>query len=261
MHVRSILCTALATLVLATPAQADPIPVRQTQGTFHGMLNVRSPMGEIIGHGDYIQSVHGSRITAELALHFRDGSLDDEVATFTQDRVFHFLSDHHVQRGPFFPQNIDFTLEAGGQVTNRTYKDGKEKVEAQHIDLPADLANGMVANLLVNAPKDGPEFTVSMVLPAGKGRLAKLAVSPEGERTFTGGGMQRKATVFRAKIDLGGVAGVVAPIIGKQPDDVLIWVLEGAAPTLIRVQQQLYEGGPVVSIELAGTAYPPPPAH
>jgi len=265
MHRRHFLGTAFTALLLAssaTPAHADPIPVRQTQGTFHGMLLVRSPTGEIIGHGDFIQSVHGSRVTAELALHFRDGSLDDEVTTFTQDSTFRFVSDHHIQRGPFFPASIDFRLDATGQVTNRTIgKDGKEKVETQHIDLPTDVSNGMISNLLVNVRKDTPAFAVSMVLPSGKGRLAKLSISPDSERTFTGGGVQRKATVFRVKIELGGVAGVVAPVIGKQPDDVLIWILEGSAPTLLRVQQQLYEGGPVVSLEMAGTTYPSPAAH
>jgi hypothetical protein len=49
---------------------------------------------------------------------------------------------------------------------------------------------------------------------------------------------------------------VVAPIVGKQPADALVWVLEGQAPSLIRQIGQLYEGGPLVSIQLSGIIVP-----
>ena len=54
----------------------------------------------------------------------------------------------------------------------------------------------------------------------------------------------------------GGIAGVVAPIIGKQPADTMVWILEGDAPGFVRQVGQLYEGGPIVSIELSGTSFP-----
>jgi hypothetical protein len=57
-------------------------------------------------------------------------------------------------------------------------------------------------------------------------------------------------------VDLGGVAGVIAPVIGKQPKDTMVWVLEGEVPGFVRQVGQLYEGGPVVSIELSGTSFP-----
>jgi hypothetical protein len=48
------------------------------------------------------------------------------------------------------------------------------------------------------------------------------------------------------------VTGVVAPVLGKAPADVLVWVLEGEAPALIREVGQLEAGGPIVSIEVVG---------
>jgi len=247
-----------ATIALATaPLHADPIPVRQTQGSMHGFLQIRSEGGIIIGHGELIQTAHGSRVTTELLLHFKDGSTDDETATFTQEHTFSLVSDHHVQKGPYFPKPLDMLVEANGQITTKTIdKDGKEQVETQHLDLPPDISNGIIGPLLLNAPSATDPFKLSMVAPVGKGRLIKLAVNSEGEQTFSVVGMTRKARVYRLHIDLGGVVGVVAPIVGKQPDDVHIWVIEGTAPESVRVVQQLYGGGPVVSIELAGATFP-----
>ena len=247
-----------ATIVLATaPLHADPIPVRQSQGSMHGFLEIRSEGGIVIGHGDLIQTAHGDRVTSELLLHFKDGSIDDETATFTQNHTFSLISDHHIQKGPYFPKPLDMLVEANGQITTKTIdKDGKEQVETQHLDLPPDISNGMIGPLLLNVPANADPFKLSMVAPVGKGRLIKLDVTREGEQPFTVAGVTRKAQVFRLHIDLGGVVGVVAPIVGKQPDDVHIWVIEGTAPESVRVVQQLYGGGPVVSIELAGTTFP-----
>jgi len=252
----------LTTLVLAplltATLHADPIPVHQTQGAMHGFLELRSETGEILGHGDLLQTAHGATVTTQLVLHFNNGSIDDETATYTQEHTFHLLSDHHIQKGPFFPKPLDLTVEANGQITFRSVdKDGKEKIDTQHLDLPPDLSNGIIGPLLLNVPANTPEFKLGMVIPVdGKGRLIKLAVSPESEQPFTVAGITHKATVFRLKLELGGAVGVIAPVVGKQPSNVHVWVIEGSAPELVRVQQQLYDGGPIVSIEFAGTTFP-----
>jgi len=96
-----------------------------------------------------------------------------------------------------------------------------------------------------------------MVLPVGKGRLAKLHITPDHTESFTAvQGATRTATVFRIKVDLGGIAGVVAPMIGKQPADVMVWLIEGTSPVIVREDAQLAEGSPIVSIQLAGTSFP-----
>jgi hypothetical protein len=255
---RCTLATVFAATLFAAKIQADPIRVRQTQGTMHGFLVIRSEGGEVIGHGDLIQTAHGTRVTTELALHFKDGSVDDETAVFTQNGIFHLISDHHIQKGPFFKTALDMTVEANGQVTIRTAgKDGKVQSQTKHVDLPADVSNGILAPLMVNIPANTPGMKLGFVAPQGdKPRLIKLNVVPDSTEKFTLVGETLTATVFRIHLELGGVAGVVAPIIGKQPGDLYIWISESPAPQLLRLTGALADGGQVVSIELPGATFP-----
>jgi len=258
MNCRIALCPILMIFALTCQAFAEPIAVHYPQGTIHGFLTIRSEAGAILGYGELTQIASGDRVTIHTTLHFRDGSLDDETAIFTQDRVFSFVSDHHIQRGPFFKNAIDALVESSGQVSIATTgKDGKVKQESSHIDLPADLSNGILAPLLANLPKATTGLTLGMVVPTEKGRLIKLNVTSDRTASFTAvQGATRTATLYRIKLDLGGIPGVVAPIIGKQPADLIVWILEGGAPIIVREDGQLSEGGPVVSIELAGTSFP-----
>jgi len=52
------------------------------------------------------------------------------------------------------------------------------------------------------------------------------------------------------KVELGGVAGVVAPLIGKQPQDTHVWILGGKAPAFVKMEGPLYQGAPIWRIEL-----------
>ena len=199
----------------------------------------------------------GDRVTAHLNFRFRDGSIDEDTAVYTQKTVFRLVSDHHIQRGPFFSKPIDFLVEANGNVTLRSQdKQGQTKVQTSHIDLPADLSNGIISILLVNVRPDTPPFKLAMIAPMEKGRLIQLDIQRAPQQSFSCVvGYPCKAAVFRIKPQLGGLTGIVAPLIGKQPSDVFVWILEGDAPVAVREVAQLAEGGPVVSIELAGTIF------
>jgi hypothetical protein len=48
---------------------------------------------------------------------------------------------------------------------------------------------------------------------------------------------------------------VVAPIVGKQPPDMHVWVAEDGLPTILRIDAALYSGGPVWSIQLANPVW------
>ena len=61
---------------------------------------------------------------------------------------------------------------------------------------------------------------------------------------------------FVFHVELGGVAGVVAPLIGKQPPDDRAWVLEGQEPAFIRADVSFYDGGPLWTIQLASPVWP-----
>ena len=63
------------------------------------------------------------------------------------------------------------------------------------------------------------------------------------------GGTERKAVDFVLHVELGGLTGVVAPLIGKQPPDYHIWILPGTSPAFIREEGPLYEGGPMTRLE------------
>jgi hypothetical protein len=246
-------------------AQSESIPVRHVQGTFHGFLELRGEDGKVVASGDSFQVVHGGQVTVRTLFSFRDGSIDDETTVFSQHGTFQLITDHHVQKGPFFPHPMDVTIDArSGQVTVRsTGKDGKEEVKTDHVKLPPDLANGLVPLVVESMGPDAAQFTVFMVVATPKPRLVKLVFSNRGEENFSLGGSPRKANHFEIKIDLGGVAGVVAPLIGKEPPNLQIWTVGGQAPTFIREQGPLYPDGPMMTIQLASPVWPesPNPGH
>jgi hypothetical protein len=188
---------------------------------------------------------------------FVDGSMDDETTTYRQQGTFRLVRNHHIQKGPFFVKPVDFTVEAAtGIATSRTAdKKGKIHVESEHMDLPDDLTNGFVGTLLLNMPHNTRPFRVGILAPVGGGRLIRILISPEGEQPFHATGQTLKATVFRIHPELGGIVGVIAPLIGLQPKDVMVWILEGEEPAVVRIVGQLGGYGPVVSSELEGASF------
>jgi hypothetical protein len=242
-------------------AQADPVPVRYTRGTIHGLLELRAEDGHIVASGDLVQVAHGSQVTEQLTFHFKDGSLDDETTVFSQRRNFQLITDHHIQKGPSFPQPIDLFIDCRtGKVTvHSTGKDGKDDVKTSQLHLPPDLANGLVSAIVENLRPGAPETKVSMLAATPSLRLVTLSISSRGEESFSVAGAPRKANHSEIKIELGGVAGVVAPMIGKQPPNIQLWIMGGQAPTFIREQGQLYPDSPMFTIEQAGPTWPDSP--
>jgi hypothetical protein len=251
-----------ALLLTAATLHAEPILVRHTEGRSRGFVVLRSASGTILGNGEMTQLAHGDHVTYRMTYRFKDGSFDDETATFSQRHTLQLITDHHIQRGPFFAKPLDLTIEASGQITSRTIApDGTPKVEVTQADLPPDLSNGFLCTIMENLLPNTPEFKMGMVVPAEKFRLIKLDVAPAGQGRYTIAGVRRTASIFRLKTELGGLTGVVAPLIGKQPADIYIWVAEGEAPATVRAIAQLAEGAPLLSIELAGATFPLTPDH
>jgi hypothetical protein len=251
------LVVAIWAITLGTPAPAEPILVRHTQHQTHRFMVARSEAGKIIASCEFSQVVQGDEVTMRLTYKFVDGSIDDETTTYRQQGTFRLVRNHHVQRGPFFVKPVDFTVEAAtGLATSRTAdKNGNIHVDSHRIDLPDDLANGFVGTLLLNAQEDTTPFRVGILAPIGSGRLIRILISPEGVQPFHTTGQTLKASVFRIHPELGGVVGVIAHLIGLQPKDVMVWVLEGEEPAVVRIVGQLGGYGPVVSSELEGTSF------
>lgn len=261
-HVGEHICVwpVVAMLLCASwlSVAAEPVPVRHLEGTMHGFLELRSENGDVVASGDLIQFTHGGQVTTETVFHFKDGSVDDETTVFSQRRTFQLINDHHVQKGPAFPHPMDVMIDCrSGQVTVRSEgKDGKEEVKSDHMNLPADLANGIVPLIVENTPSGSAETAVSMLVMTPKPRIVKLTVASRGEEPFSVVGTSEKAIHYEIKIELGGVTGVVAPLVGKAPPNIQVWVIGGQAPTLIREQGPLYPEGPLMTIELASPAWP-----
>jgi hypothetical protein len=72
-----------------------------------------------------------------------------------------------------------------------------------------------------------------------------------GEEDCSVAGLARKAIHYEIKIELGGVVGVVAPLIGKAPPNIEVWTIGGPAPVFVREQGPLFMDGPVMTIQLA----------
>ena len=233
------------------------MPVRQAGGSIHGLVEMRSEDGHVIASGDITRVVQGGHITSRLTFHFKDGSIDDETTVFSQHRTLQLITDHHVQKGPSFPHPIDVLIDARtGQVTvHSSGKDGKEEVQTEHLDLPADLANGMMPVVAENL-RPGAPTTLSMVVTMPKPRLVKLVISSVGEDRCFVAGSARKAFHYEIKIDLGGVAGIVAPLVGKAPPHLQVWTIGGAATTFVREESPLYPEGPMVTVQLASPTWP-----
>jgi hypothetical protein len=229
MELRSFFVAAFVVITLGTAALAEPISVRYIQRSMHRFMVARSEAGKIIANGEFSQVVQGDEVTMRLIYHFVDGSIDDETTTYRQQGTFRLVRNHHIQKGPFFVKPVDFTVEAStGIATSRTTnKNGKIHAESEHMDLPDDLANGFVGTLLPNVPQNTTPFRVGMLAPVGGGRLIHILISPEGEQQFHTEGQTLKAAMFRIHPELGGIVGVIAPLIGLQPKDVMVWVLEG----------------------------------
>jgi hypothetical protein len=130
-----------------------------------------------------------------------------------------------------------------------TFKAEDGTVSKEHMDLPPDVSNGLPPNLLLNILPTTPETKVAYIAPGKKARLIHLSIRPMGTLPFRVGAFRRKATDFTLHVELGGVAGVVAPMIGKQPSDYHIWLQNGDPPAFVREEGPLYEGGPIWRME------------
>ena len=246
-------CFPLALILFSATLRSEPIPVRHPQGSAHGYLALKTLSGTRIATGDVTQIVHRDRVTSHLIFRFRDGSIYEDTTVFSQLGNFRLISDHLIQRGFSFPRPINILIDAlTGQITSRS-KDGA--VRHDRLELPSDVSNGLPPNLLMNILPSAPETKLSFVAPTEKPRLITVSIKPAGDVSFTIGDFRRKAIDYVLHVELGGVTGLIAPLIGKQPDDYHIWIFPGPSPAFIREEGPLYEGGPIWRIEQISPAF------
>jgi len=261
MHLKTLVA-AVVLLGSAQTSRAEPVPVRHAEGLVHGFLALRTLEGTTIAHGDLVQQARGATVTSRLTFRFTDGSLHDETAIFSQRRAFRLLSYRVVQRGPSFPTRLEMSIDArrGHVMVRYTNDDGEKKEESERMELPNDLANGMVSTLLKNVRPGALPKSLGYVAATPKPRLVKLEIANAGQESFSTAGDSRKAIHYVVKVDIGGIAGVIAPLIGKEPPDAHVWILADDAPAFVKSEQTFYTGGPVWRIELVSPAWRAKPA-
>lgn len=247
-----------ATVLCGLAAAQSKIAVRYKEGLTHGFLVLSTMDGAQIAVGDLTEVVQGNRATSRLVYHFKDGSLQDETVVFSQRQYFSIISYHLIQKGPTFKQPTEMTFQtSGGKVTVRYTDDkGQEKTEEERLKLPPNLANGLVLTLLKNLNSDEQLPQLSMVVATPKPRIVKLSLSLQGKDPFTLAGSRREALHYVIKVDIGGLAGLVAPLLGKQPPDAHVWIIGREVPTFVKSETLSFMGGPVWRTELVSPVWP-----
>ncbi len=96
-----------------------------------------------------------------------------------------------------------------------------------------------------------PAAKAHMVAFTPQPRVLTLEVRREGEDRFRVGPLERTATRYRIDLEVAGVLGLVAPVIGKAPPDLTYWLVRDGAPAFVRFEGPLFDDGPVWRAEVA----------
>jgi hypothetical protein len=243
-------------LVCATSAaalDAAQVRVRFPEGVTRGFLAVRTPQGERIGHGELIQKPRGDEVDSRLRLQFKDGSVHDERTTYSQRGVFRLEAYHLTQRGPSFPgAEVAFDRKSGRYQAKTHEKAGApEETASGEFEMPPDLANGLTLLLLKNMPR-GERVTAQLAAFTPKPRLLRMELHQEGEDRVVFAGDGKQAARHLVDLEIGGVTGVVASVIGKNPPDLRYWLALGDVPAFVRFEGAMFLNGPVWRVEMAG---------
>ncbi|RPI50807.1 MAG: hypothetical protein EHM55_20485 [Acidobacteria bacterium] len=250
----SPLAGSVVCLLLSWPAflAGEPVAVRVAERAANTPLVLRSLSGTALATGESIQTVRAGQVTSRVVFRFTDGSLHDETCVFSQNDVFRLLSYRLSQKGPSFRWALDMTIDTqtGRVVVRHADRAGEEEVEDEKLDLASDVANGMMVTVLKNLGARA-QATASFVAATPEPRPVKLAISSAGSEPVSLAGSSGRAAHYVIKAEIGGLAGVLAPLVGRQPPDTHVWILEGASPSFVKSEGPLFYGGPIWRIELA----------
>ena len=241
---------AIAWVLIAAGA-AGAATVRLPEGNTRGFLVVRSAEGQVIGHGELRQLPVPGGIESRLSLAFTDGSRREETVVFSQDKAFRLESYRLVERGPLFPgSDIAFDRKSGQYKARVREKKGEEERTASgELEMPADLYNGMALVLLKNLA-DGQRASGQMAVFTPKPRLIRMDLFAEGDDKMRLGGATLTARRYLVKLDVKGLTGMIASLIGKDPPDSRYWLVTGDVPAFARFEGAMFLNGPIWRIEM-----------
>lgn len=237
-------------------AASPAIPVRYTEGTVHGFLELTTADGTLIAHGDLFQLVKDGEIASRMVFHLAKGSVFEETVSYTQHDVFTMQSYHLIQSGPLFAEDLDASLSRAGTyvVKTKSHKDGREHQYAGTISLPGDVYNGMVSTIAKNV-STSEHTTVHIVAFMPKPRVIELEFVPSGTQPVQLGSHTETAVNFAIKPKLGFWLHLAAKVSGRMPPDSHIWIITDDVPAFVRSEGPLYTG-PVWRIALTSPVWP-----
>ncbi len=245
-------------LLASLPLAAATIPVIFPEGSIHGFLVLRTPEGKLIAQGDLLEIARGAEIQRTTVFRFKDGSLFEETAVFSQQGVYTLLSYRLEQSGPAFAEDTRISLErATGKyrVETKIHKDSSLKVLEGTLDLPPDVYNGMIPTVVKDLHKGAGE-TVHFVAFTPEPRMIQLEIAPAGGQTFMVGEVAMTAVHYVLKPRLGTWLKIFATLLGRVPKDAHAWILDADVPAFVGFEGQLYPSDPVWRIDLVSPTRP-----
>jgi hypothetical protein len=234
------------TVLLAGSTQAAPVAVRFQEGVTRAFPVLRTLEHETLAQGELTQVAHGDRVVSRLVFRFKDGSLHDETAVYSQRRVFTLLHYRIVQRGPSFPETLEAWVDRDTgryEVRHRLDEDSPEEYVHGEVTLPEDVYNGLLTLVIKNL--DSTEETVSIVAFTPRPRVVKVRLLPLAEERAPVAGTPLPVVRYHVRPQL----GLVAALLVADIPDARIWVLPGEAPAFLRAEGPLYFMGPVWRVE------------
>jgi hypothetical protein len=246
---------AAIALAAAAPAHAAPIAVRYAEAPSHAFLVLSDLDGKALASGELVQWQERGALANRLTFTFADGSLYDETVRFSAAKSFRLLAYHLVQKGPAFRGDSEAQFDRSGRYTaRRRPAGGEEEHDAGRITVPDDAYNGMTSTMLRNLAAHA-SATVHLLAFTPKPNVLEMALAPEGSDDFWIGGARHAATRFLVTPKVTGAKGVVASVIGKQPEPIRFWLTAGRVPTFLKFEGPLYVDGPPWRVELAAARW------
>jgi hypothetical protein len=247
----------------ATDTTAGMVKPRFPEGATRGFLVLRSTDDRPVAYGELVSMPKGDLVQSRLLWRFRDGSVQDEVTVYAQQPGLKLVSYKQIQRGPTFPANVEvsFSRDPGRYEVRRQEpkengkKDGKDEVVSGPIDLPADVYNGMTLTVVKNLAQ-GATGTGQMLAFTPKPRLVKMTMRPVAEDPVIIGEARRTATRYLIDLEVGGIAGIFAAVVGKEPPDLRYWLVGGDVPAFVKFEGPFFLNGPVWRIEMSSPRWP-----
>jgi hypothetical protein len=246
----------LLALLFPLAAHAETVAIRQKQEPMHQEFVLKSLDGKVLAKGEEVTTADGDRVRSDLTFRFLDGSLDEQITTFTQGKVFRLINDQHVQKGPSFPTPLDMTIDVPSHMVSwHQRKNGTDAVSTVHMDFPDDLGNGLVPLLVENVPPGSAGLHVSWIAVAIRPILVSVTIHPD-QTPVDGLSPLQQTHQYLLHVELHGLAFLVAPLINKQPADLHFWVTDAPQPSFLRLAGPFYQGAPVWVVESLGPEIP-----